>query len=178
VDWLGIIQALGSVGTIVGLFYVARQVSIANAQVRQDRESRILQHTMDILLSPERRELLANMGRCLEPNVDYDAHQTTRTQLSDEHIAWIESNKEARAAVTSRLNYFETMCLAIRRGVVDEDMIKGSLNYAVRSFYFVFEPLIEKRRGALSTWYDQMEAVARTWDAEQPPEKRLFPLAA
>jgi hypothetical protein len=174
------IQAIASIVGILGLYYVAIQVKLTASQIEDSRLLAKLEHTMNYLNSPLRGDLYKAMDGQLRGKIDYESLARSRTPITKEQLQWLKMTYEQREAgtqcaldaVIARLNYFDTMCLAVKREVLDEEMVRLSLSFVVRSMYFIFRPLIEQRQD-MGGFCGHLRDIALKWDPLANPEHRF-----
>jgi len=163
--WTLIVHVITAVGLGVTIFYAAKQLKAARTVNSQAHDWNRRKAAQDICcrydeLNPEKSELLERLRFFSDDGV------ITREDIN----GIFEENPELRLICHKLLNYFEYLCVGIKQGVYDEDVVREFWSAVMVRVFSWLKPYIEQYRGeptsSGSTWI-LMEEYLNKWNHEK-----------
>lgn len=150
-----VIVATGTIIAIIQLFFLHKQ-----NRSQHDWNRRVTSLRFTFIDDPQIREIRERLDRHLK------IRNRVIREISIEEIKTVENEyPQIRIDLPTLLGRLETMCIAIRNGLVDEQICKDMNKVILQNYYRLFIQYIEESRSSLSqsTLYENLEHFAKRW---------------
>lgn len=159
-------QALGTLLTAIAIVAAFFQVWEARKQLRDTRNWNRMSFALTFLPS---LEMVEKWETTLETSIKLISRHEP---LSNAELNKVESDLPTFMALKNFLNALETYCLAINRGVADEETARRHLKSKLTSHFSEMKPFIDHQRTKYKSddIFGELEEVYKKWTKQVKPE--------
>lgn len=157
------LQGIGALLTAVAIAAAFAQVREARRQLRDNRNWNRM--TFALTFIPE-IELFYEWEKELEGSFVKLVSRSTPLTQDELHQMFLPENAHAHLALKSYLNCLEAYCVAINRGLADEETAKQIFGFKLVRHWIELQPYIQLQRDRMheQALFCELEKVAHEWN--------------
>jgi Fe-S-cluster containining protein len=99
-------------------------------------------------------------------NVNFNFTYRKDTIKMSEIEEKLKQDPSIKSKINDALNYYELVCVGLKNGVLDEVMVRDSIESAIKQTYRVFTEYIENMQKVTPKAFIILEQTATKWNAE------------